>query len=1416
MLPTGIFACVPRISPHPTVTRSLRSFLLLAALILSGLSAWSQGADQPVDSAMGDWVRRDQLRIRASQTLGKFLAVNEAKGYEAAVDANGFDFRSSTGTWATRLTVVGLSRYRGYVIPWKATGSCLGSDLRFHGDRMDVQYTHGTEGLRQNFLLAERPEGAGPLQVHLRYSGELSAHRDKDGGLAFADAGGDTKFTYTGLKAWDACGRVLPARFIEDPYCDDALSIHVDDERAVYPIVIDPVSSTATVVLNGTLTAGQFGKAVCTAGDLNGDGYSDVVVGAPVASNGESQEGVVYVYYGSNTGISTVPSLILESNQVNANFGYAVSTAGDVNGDGYSDLLVGAQTWESEVAHDREGGVFVYHGSATGLSTTPAIILQADVTLVYMGSSVSTAGDINNDGYSDVVVGAPWAAFPLSLEGAAYVYLGSASGLSNTVHKRLERNQGASQFGQSVTGAGDVNGDGYSDIAISAFRWDLTALASDEGIVCIYFGSATGLAAGANPAPNQTINAVGYGTYIGWSIACAGDVNGDGYSDLVCGDQRGMLNGGPSNEGTMLIFHGSAAGLAAVPATVVESNQADQLYGRCVSSAGDVNGDGYADVIVGAVTATYGQSLEGCAYLYLGSATGAITPHFIRYEQNIAGSNMGESVHGAGDVNGDGYADMIVGLKSSGTGGQATIYMGGAYNVAATPTATRYSGMAGARMGGAVANAGDINGDGYSDAVIGAPDASNGQAGEGLVYVHYGSTAGLSVAPSATLEANVAGARFGFSVSTAGDVNGDGYADLIIGAPDAGGTGRAYVYMGSAGGIATSPAITISGAVGAELGYSVCTAGDVNSDGFADVVIGAPGILTAYIHWGTPTGTWPSPQSVYTGPAGSRYGAAVSTAGDVNGSGYSSVVVGAPTYSNGQASEGAAYVYHGSNGGTGLVHNTLLEPNLANALFGTSVAGVGDVNGNGFYDLAIGAPGWASGQAGEGATFVYYGTGAGITAVGMQTVQPNVVGAQLGYDVNEAGDVNGDGYADIVIGVPQLTNGQANEGRLYIVEGAAAGIGTTTQVESNVVGARMGWSVAGGGDVNGDGYSDIIGGGPDAAPSFANEGGFFLFNGNQGRSLDRRTRQYLTDLVSPLSTNSLDFSNLLYFGIGHRARSPIQRERGRLRWEVVFEGQPFTGGPITNSLGFTAMSPGWTNLGLAGTEIKQLVQKTPSHIRYKWRVRVEYPLNKLIDGQRFSRWFYGYAPGLGDIGILPVELLDFRGEALAEGNRLLWSTGSETGSDRFVVERGSDGTRFEPVGMVQASGNSEQPTEYTLLDRNAPAGLSYYRLRMVDRDASEDLSEVIAVMRSSGGPLTVFPNPASELITWTRSENVSVVRVLDALGKTLISRRQENGQPPVTSVAELPEGAYTLELLDAQGTSIARGRFIKAQAPIAP
>jgi hypothetical protein len=192
-----------------------------------------------------------------------------------------------------------------------------------------------------------------------------------------------------------------------------------------------------------------------------------VIVGARFFDNGETDEGRVFVYHGSATGLSTSANWTAESNQAFANFGFSVSSAGDVNGDGFSDVIVGARLFDN--GETDEGRAFVYHGSATGLSTSANWTAESNQGNAQFGYSVSWAGDVNGDGFSDVIVGAPLFDSPEANEGRAFVYHGSATGLSTTPNWTAESNQAFAQFGNSVASAGDVNGDGFSDVIVGAW-----------------------------------------------------------------------------------------------------------------------------------------------------------------------------------------------------------------------------------------------------------------------------------------------------------------------------------------------------------------------------------------------------------------------------------------------------------------------------------------------------------------------------------------------------------------------------------------------------------------------------------------------------------------------------------------------------------------------------------------------------------------------------------------------------------------------------------------------------------------------------------------------------------------------------------------------------------------------------------
>jgi len=354
-------------------------------------------------------------------------------------------------------------------------------------------------------------------------------------------------------------------------------------------------------------------------------------------------------------------------------------------------------------------------------------------------------------------------------------------------------------------------------------------------------------------------------------------------------------------------------------------------------------------------------------------------------------------------------------------------------------------------------------------------------------------------------------------------------------------------------------------------------------------------------------------------------------------------------------------------------------------------------------------------------------------------------------------------------------------------------------LQPNVASYQFGGGVSGGGDLDGDGYSDVIIGAPVANPAFAGEGGMFWYRGNGARSLGRLSRQYDADLVSPLSTNSLDFSTPGYFGIGHRARSSIHRCKARLRWQVVYQGQPFTGSPITNSLLCTGTGASWTTLPLSGSEIKQLVYKVPGALRYKWRVRVEYDMAKLITGQRFSRWFYGYANSVGDIGILPIELVSFTGQAEEAVNALEWTTVSERNSARFQVLRSTDGTDFSPIGEVPAAGWSTSMRSYRFEDASPPRGTAYYRLDLQDADGSSEPSDLVVITRK-GDTMAIWPNPTEDAISVSSMEaSVSRVELWDALGRSVAAIALAPGsglRTVMLDLSHLAPGHYTVLLLD--------------------
>lgn len=849
------------------------------------------------------------------------------------------------------------------------------------------------------------------------------------------------------------------------------------------PFDLSNLDGSNGFVLEGIKDNDDLGEAVSSAGDVNGDGLDDLIVGAPGA-------GKSYVVFGRNGGFESSLGLADLDGQNgfalvgDANVGASVSGAGDVNGDGIDDVIVGGS--RSAPDGTATGASYVVFGSSAGFDSSVALselngengfAIAGTTANEGVGTSVGSAGDVNNDGIDDIIVGA---ARSNADDGSdnSYIIYGSTSGFDASIALGdLDSFEGivVEGAGSSVSGAGDFNGDGTDDLAIAerATREGNTRLSNSY----VVFGPATG---------EPSLNALPDAFTTDSDTVVSGNLfadNGSG-ADVVTSGTTLQLNGAEVELGSPV----------ELPSGALLTLRADGTF--------DYNPNGQFDELTNfdSTTDSFEYSLvdgnlenTATVTITINSAFETPTPTTVfgptlNLESTLNGRNgfvvngiesndrIGSIVSSAGDVNGDGLEDLIFG-----TAGESYVVFGSSSGFDPALELSSLDGTNGFALTGAEADrlasgAGDVNADGIDDLIFGTTFESNDAA-----YVVYGTTAGFESEVDLSALDGASGFVVGkpagenvdvTSVNGAGDVNSDGIDDFgIVTNANADGGGKisqGYIVFGSADGLNNLALSSLDGSNGfvverdfpASADTSVRAAGDVNGDGVGDLIVGSffdqNGPRRAdYVVFGSGASFESSVDLanldsregfLIEGTVAGFVGDVIRPAGDINGDGVDDLVGGSVGGSLGYVLFGSASGFSeapdisaldGSNGFTIAGRAASFEV--------TSVNGIGDINSDGLDDLIVGDA--EGGTSESGISYVIFGStdgfGAEFDPESLDGTNGFVVegldsGDIAGREVSGAGDVNGDRVDDWVIGAPGADPNGSNSGESYVLFGRTA------------------------------------------------------------------------------------------------------------------------------------------------------------------------------------------------------------------------------------------------------------------------------------------------------------------------------------------------------------------------------------------
>ncbi|PXY76302.1 MAG: hypothetical protein CXX81_15420 [Methanobacteriota archaeon] len=458
--------------------------------------------------------------------------------------------------------------------------------------------------------------------------------------------GTDGNWTLTTLTAGQDLGPAMS--FAKDPSTGNIQYVYGSSNSSGLTIVRDLTGqengrlSPSIETLTTGAVSDEYATQVINDLDFDCDGIDDLIVSRPAAN---TEIGAVDIFWGSGMGISSLPDYNLTGSAGGDRFGSAIANAGDVNGDGCSDLIIGAPGATNNLGFATGVSYIFYGGNRTYSAANWSDAGEGGGDK--FGGTVSSAGDVNNDSYADILVAATGFT-QTGGEGKVYLYLGSATGPS-TDHDWYTRGYWVNVIqGWSMAGIGDINGDGFDDIALGA-AGSFSEL-TGNGRVEVYTGSLLGSMTLDNYWTTTTTN-----TLLGYSVLGIGDVNQDGYDDFAYSeplyDNLAL--------GKVTVLRGSANGLPDNPALELIGTESSQAFGSAMSTIGDINDDGLSEIAISSIGI---NSIGSGKVEYFFADNSQLLRRGVNsiLMEGVSGQHLGRTISGGGDVDGDGLFEIIV------------------------------------------------------------------------------------------------------------------------------------------------------------------------------------------------------------------------------------------------------------------------------------------------------------------------------------------------------------------------------------------------------------------------------------------------------------------------------------------------------------------------------------------------------------------------------------------------------------------------------------------------------------------------------------------------------------------------------------------------------------------------------------